>query len=238
MAEKKSFKLYVDYEEHLKYLSNEELGQLFRAIFAHENQDSEEPEGLSGMVLMAYSFIRAQLDRDRDSYDDQCKTNSLNGKKGGRPKKTEKSDRFSEETEKSDRFFEKPKKADTDTDTDKDTDTDTDTDTETDTDIDNSVNAKRTHARFTPPTVDEVRAYCTERGNSVDPEHFIDHYSSNGWLVGKNKMKDWKAAVRTWEKNGIGSRDGPSKKTKQYHGREYSEDDYSSIEAALIGRGT
>ena len=53
--------------------------------------------------------------------------------------------------------------------------------------------------RFVPPSVDEVRAYCQERGNSVDPQRFVDYYSSNGWMVGKTKMKDWKAAVRTWE---------------------------------------
>lgn len=55
------------------------------------------------------------------------------------------------------------------------------------------------HKRFIPPTVDEVRAYCQERGNSIDPQRFVDHYTSNGWIVGKTKMKDWKAAVRTWE---------------------------------------
>ena len=59
--------------------------------------------------------------------------------------------------------------------------------------------------RFTPPTLDEVTAYCHERGNNVDPQHFIDYYTSNGWLVGRNKMKDWKAAVRTWERNGYSS---------------------------------
>jgi hypothetical protein len=53
--------------------------------------------------------------------------------------------------------------------------------------------------RFIPPTVEEVREYCFERGNSVDPQRFVDYYSSNGWMVGKSKMKDWKAAVRTWE---------------------------------------
>ena len=53
--------------------------------------------------------------------------------------------------------------------------------------------------RFTPPTVDEVRAYCQGRQNGVDPQRFVDYYTSNGWMVGKNKMKDWKAAVRTWE---------------------------------------
>ena len=60
--------------------------------------------------------------------------------------------------------------------------------------------------RFTPPTLEEVTAYCIERNNSVDPQHFIDYYTSNGWLVGKNKMKDWKAAVRTWERNGYSNK--------------------------------
>ena len=57
--------------------------------------------------------------------------------------------------------------------------------------------------RFKAPTVDEVRAYCKERGNDVDAEHFVSYYESNGWMVGKNRMKDWMAAVRTWERNGF-----------------------------------
>ena len=54
--------------------------------------------------------------------------------------------------------------------------------------------------RFSPPTVEEVESYCKENGYSVDPQRFVDYYSSVGWMVGKNHMKDWKAAVRTWEK--------------------------------------
>lgn len=53
--------------------------------------------------------------------------------------------------------------------------------------------------RFKPPTVEEVRAYCIERQNLVNPDHFVAHYEANGWKVGRNPMKDWKAAVRTWE---------------------------------------
>lgn len=60
----------------------------------------------------------------------------------------------------------------------------------------NGVGAKR----FTPPTVEQVRAYCTERRNMVDPQRFVDFYESKGWIVGKVQMKDWKAAVRTWER--------------------------------------
>ena len=57
---------------------------------------------------------------------------------------------------------------------------------------------------FIKPTVDDVKAYCQERQNNIDPQQFIDHYESNGWKVGRNSMKDWKAAVRTWEKNNYG----------------------------------
>ena len=55
--------------------------------------------------------------------------------------------------------------------------------------------------QFKPPSIEEVQAYCLERNNSVNAQRFIDHYTSNGWMVGKNKMKDWKAAIRTWEHN-------------------------------------
>ena len=55
--------------------------------------------------------------------------------------------------------------------------------------------------RFIPPTVEEVEAYCSERGNGIDAQSFIDFYESKGWMIGKNKMKDWKAAVRTWERS-------------------------------------
>ena len=56
-------------------------------------------------------------------------------------------------------------------------------------------------ARFVPPDVEMVRAYCEERNNSIDPQAFIDHYTANGWMRGKTKIKDWKACVRTWERN-------------------------------------
>ena len=68
--------------------------------------------------------------------------------------------------------------------------------------------------RFTPPAREEVQAYCIERKNNVDVERFIDYYTSNGWMVGKNKMKDWKAAVRTWERNGNNQPSKPQKTSK------------------------
>lgn len=71
---------------------------------------------------------------------------------------------------------------------------------------------KKTAKRFSPPTLEEVKAYCLERNNNVDAERFIDYYTSNGWFVGKNKMKDWKAAVRTWEKNGYSGKKANNQK--------------------------
>lgn len=73
-------------------------------------------------------------------------------------------------------------------------------------------NIKEKATRFSPPTTEEVKAYCQERKNNIIPEKFIDHYTSNGWMVGKNKMKDWKASVRTWERN---EQKGGSDESKQ-----------------------
>lgn len=60
-------------------------------------------------------------------------------------------------------------------------------------------------AKFVPPTVAEVKAYCDERRNAIDPQAFVDFYTSKGWLVGKSRMRDWQAAVRTWERNHVGA---------------------------------
>lgn len=69
-------------------------------------------------------------------------------------------------------------------------------------------------SRFKKPTVEETRAYCIERGNTVDPQQFFDYYEANGWMVGKSHMKDWKSAVRNWERN-QGKFDGGRKKSAQ-----------------------
>lgn len=81
------------------------------------------------------------------------------------------------------------------------------TDIDIDKDIDIDIEKKKkagepARARFTKPTLEEIQAYCRERGNGVDANRFVDYYEANGWKVGKNPMKDWKAAIRNWEKNG------------------------------------
>lgn len=68
--------------------------------------------------------------------------------------------------------------------------------------IDSSAKSTTTkRKRFEKPTLSEIKQYCTERNNNVNAEQFYDYYESNGWKVGKNSMKDWKAAFRTWERS-------------------------------------
>ena len=131
MSEKKAFMLYLDYKQHLELLTDAERGMLMMALFDYA-ADKTEPTTLTGSAAMAFSFIRAQMDRDNQKYEEKCITNRANGAKGGRPRKepTE-SDVNPKEPKKTERFSEKPKKPDTDTETDTDTNTDTDTDNKT-----------------------------------------------------------------------------------------------------------
>jgi hypothetical protein len=79
---------------------------------------------------------------------------------------------------------------------------------------------------FIVPTVEEIQDYCKERNNKVNPQKFYDFYESKGWMVGKNKMKDWKASVRTWEKE--------DDKTPDWFGKEIKEDKLSAEEEAKL----
>lgn len=74
--------------------------------------------------------------------------------------------------------------------------------------------------RFSKPTVEEVAAFCKERNNNVDPQRFWDFYEAKGWKIGKSPMKDWKACVRTWEKDGQGKTPTKGAKASKYDRRE------------------
>lgn len=80
---------------------------------------------------------------------------------------------------------------------------------------DNSLDTEKEtkRKRFTPPTVSEVSDYCKERGSNIDPEQFVDFYAAKGWKVGNHPMKDWRAAVRTWEKREERSPQKPRRKS-------------------------
>lgn len=86
---------------------------------------------------------------------------------------------------------------------------------------------------FVPPTVEEVKSYCDEKGYSVDPSQFVDFYESKGWLVGKSKMKDWKASVRTWQRNHKTDSGGKKNSFNDFQQRKY---DVREIERDFLGK--
>jgi hypothetical protein len=104
-----------------------------------------------------------------------------------------------------------------------------------DKDINKESKEKKSTA-FLPPSIDQVAEYCRERKNNVDPQMFIDFYESKGWMVGKSKMKDWKASVRTWEQRDK-TEPKPKNKALDYSQREYTEDAIAAIERKKLGIG-
>lgn len=91
---------------------------------------------------------------------------------------------------------------------------------------------KTTHKsnKFVVPSVEEVKAYCNERNNGIDPERFVDYYEARGWMIGKNHIKDWKACIRTWERNDSFK---PQKQQEQPEYRKYDQNGYESEEELM-----
>lgn len=182
------------------------------AIFDYV-ESGAEPQ-LEAMPLMAFSFIRAQLDRDLESYRETCKRRAEAGRRSGEARRA-KAEAAEQEGTKGTSVHSVQQTEQEGT---KRTDNDNVNDTVT-VNVNENVNVndnvinfnnignsdelqkKKRSTRFVPPTVEEVAAYCQERKNSVNPETFVDFYTAKGWMVGKNKMKDWKSAVRTWERS-------------------------------------
>ena len=217
---KDSFVLYTKYLDNIQALSMEQRGMLFTSLMLYAS--GQEPEEMDPVTAMAFSFIKSQMDKDIEKYNETCAKRSEAGKLGGRPKKQEeakKANGFSENQKKQG----KAKKADNDNEYDNDNDL-------------LKENTKR--KVFSTPTVDDVRAYCLERNNKVDPQQFVDFYESKGWMIGKNKMKDWKAAVRTWERSETKTRQGETAKlTKDNNNFERRRYDMDKLERSLLGDG-
>jgi len=101
--------------------------------------------------------------------------------------------------------------------------------------VNNNANDNVKRKIFRPPTADEVKAYCQEQGICIDAQAFVDFYESKGWMVGKNKMKDWKAAARNWGRNEkIQKKDTvqySQNRFNNFHQREY---DFDELEKRLL----
>ncbi len=180
-TQRDSFVLYKSFYGPIEGLTDEQLGRLFRAIFQWQINGRADPAPATD-IQVAFGFIVNQFQVDNGKYRERCERNQANGKLGGRPKKNQ------SVSQKPNGFFENPQKPNKTQQNPNDNDNDND--------------KKETRKKFIKPSLEDVRQYCQERRNNVDPRRFLDYYDSNGWMVGKNPMKDWRAAVRTWERNG------------------------------------
>ena len=174
-----SFNAYHSYLKSIELLNDAERGRLFTACLQY-SMTGEVPD-LRGNERFVFPMMKEQIDRDKAKYDAKCKANKSNIKSRWDKDTYERIPSNTTVYDRNDSYTKNTKDKDKDKDKDKTGD-------------------KARTTRFTPPAVEEVRAYCLERKNSVDAERFVNYYASNGWIVGKTKMKDWKAAVRTWER--------------------------------------
>jgi len=203
MARMTGFIFQDKYLDRLAKLSDQEVGRLVRALATY-HATGEEQE-LKGRECGYYDFIKGDIDENEQAYQRKC--NNM------KREQLTAIDRNCQQL---------PATADNINNNNKDN-------IKENTNLTVSIKEKRT--RFSPPTVEEVEAYCKERGNSVSAQRFVDFYASKGWKVGQNPMKDWKACVRTWEQRDSTQ---PVQKPRvlraqDYHQREYKEEEMQKI---------
>lgn len=197
---KNSFVMYTDYMEQVSMLSREQRGDLFTAIMAYAS--NTELPNMDGVTMMAFCFIRSQMDRDRSKYQETIEKRREAGKQGGRPK----ANGSDEKAKKAKGFSEKQTEAKKADNVNENDNVDVNVNVNENVDEDEKEKKKGTNvpkekSRFVPPSVENVTEYCRENDyRYVDANHFVDFYISKNWYVGKNKMKDWKAAVRNWQR--------------------------------------
>lgn len=191
--QKNSFVLQTRLNAIVAKLSEKQAGTLFKGILNYAT-NGVKANFDDGMVDVVFEMVRQDIDYTSNKYAEICKRNAENGKLGGRPKNPNKPNGYFKNPNKPNGFFEKHN----------DVDNDVDVDNEL---LDKSNNKEKEikekeiiSTRFVKPTVEEIKAYCTERNNGIDAQSFFDFYQSKGWKVGNTPMKDWKACVRTWER--------------------------------------
>ena len=212
MAEVTYIKIFVDYLDAIEPLGDAERGRLFTSLLTYA-RTGEAPQ-LGGNERFLFPMMRAQLDRDIVAMAGVSEVRSK-AAKAGKSSKCEQMQQMHANAANADKSSK-----------------DKDKDNDNDNDNDKKGNGAR-EARFTPPSVEEVAAYCRERGNGVDASRFVDFYSSKGWMVGKSKMKDWKAAVRNWERSSD-AKATPAKKPG--YNVQHHDGDLSDLQKAAIQR--
>lgn len=203
---------YFDVRPCIKRLNLNEKGQLFEAILDYA-ESGIEPE-LDGALGIAWDFIQPRLDQDTERYGNKVLQKQYAA--FVRELKKRGSVVISFDEWKNMTAVERDQLISGDIGR---YPTSTPTSTPTSNSREVYASSPPRASRFTPPSVEEV-IYCAERKNSVDPERFVDFYASKGWLVGKSKMKNWRAAVRSWERS-----DSQQKMTNKDRIRSYDADE-------------
>ena len=197
MAKKKGEKpgvmLYWETFATLERAKPEKVKVLLRAIYNFSRYGEVPDFGDDEALNLVWPQMEQRIIADGENYERIREKRAEAGRKGGLARASKAEREQANEANATNGKQNKPSTTTTTT---------TATSTATTTTDRESIADKPPRTRFSPPSVEEVREYCRERNNGVDPERFVDYYSSNGWMVGKHKMKDWKAAVRTWEGNG------------------------------------
>lgn len=204
MSEKKSFVVRHENAEQFDMLTDEQLGQLFRAMYRF-SKNKTEPDFEDPMLKMLFSIIRGQIERDAEKYEEACQKNAENGRKGGRPKKNR---AVSKKTQKSERFFEKPKKADSDCDCDSECECDPEPDPECEPVCDREcdrdtvrTDAQNNTAHTAQPavrSVEDVLTLAGQLGYSWSRHEAEDFLAYN---LDKGRTSGWGYAAKRWEAN-------------------------------------
>lgn len=191
--------LFHEYLDEMADLTDAEFGRLARALLVY-SRTGEFP-ALNGNERLFKRRVIMQEDRAQESYVQVVEKNRANGQLGGRPRKHTETQRNPEKPTETQNNPQKPNETQK-----TQIEIESEIKTEINTPLPNGNKGSKAatpptrETRFSPPSLDEVQAYISERGSAVDAQQFVDFYASKGWMVGKNRMKDWKAAVRTWEK--------------------------------------
>jgi hypothetical protein len=187
MAENKnSFILYSDSKEVVEALTDEQAGKLLKHIFSYVND--EAPICNDPFVNLAFIPIKQSLKRDLKKWEGKQEQRTEAGRRSAEIRKQNANEAKRKATTVNERSISSTVSVSGNGSVSGNVN-------------DNVIKKDNRAKRFLPPTQEEIKSYCLERENNVDPIKFFDFYESKGWLVGKNKMKDWKACIRTWEKN-------------------------------------
>ena len=210
---KNSFVIYTDCLEQLEVIPDAERGVLFLEVLKYA-RTGVVPTIENPFLKALFLGFKNQIDRDTAKYDEVCKKRAEAGRNGGNQRVANlKIQATQSNCNQNQANASNCLKVEANA---------SNTQANQAESVNGSVNvydidinkSKGKTSRFTPPTLQEVENYIKEKGYSVDAEAFIAFYDSNGWLVGKNKMKSWKSAVTTWAKREEKQPQRPTSKSK------------------------